>query len=57
MKLTDGTLDGDEDGCEEGIDVGQSDTEGFSQMVDYWSLHLQMETQRGWKLVDQIYIY
>ena len=30
MKLTDGTLDGDEDGCEEGIDVGQFDTEGFS---------------------------
>ena len=26
-----------------------------SQMVDYWALHLQMETQTGWKMVDQIY--
>ena len=26
-----------------------------SQMVDYLALHLQMETQRGWKMVDQIY--
>jgi hypothetical protein len=33
--LTDGTLDGDEDGCEEGIGVGQSEIEGFS---DDWLL-------------------
>ena len=26
-----------------------------SQRVDYWALHLQMETQTGWKMVDQIY--
>ena len=23
--------------------------------ADYWAWHLQMETQRGWKMVDQIY--
>jgi len=26
-----------------------------SQKADYWGLHLQMETQTGWKMVDQIY--
>jgi len=25
-----------------------------SQTADYWALHLQMETQTGWKMVDQI---
>ena len=26
-----------------------------SQMVDYWALHLQMETQKGWRMVYQIH--
>ena len=26
-----------------------------AQMADYWVLHLQMETQMGWKMVYQIY--
>ena len=25
-----------------------------SQTADYWALHLQMETQTGWKMVDQM---
>ena len=24
------------------------------QMADYWALHFQMETQRGWKMVHQL---
>ena len=25
-----------------------------SQTAGYWALHLQMETQTGWKMVDQM---
>ena len=24
-----------------------------SQTADYWALHLQMETQTGWKMVER----
>ena len=27
-----------------------------SQTADYWALHLQMETQTGWKMADQRYL-
>ena len=27
-----------------------------SQTADYWALHLQMETQTGWKMVERLAI-